>query len=259
MTFDIQTITRLGSLAFAAVLGACATIPEPPANAAPPLTLAERAGLPGVLHSDTIEAAGEATFASGPIADGDAIISFPFRYRHTAVLTEDVIGFSITVSGVQAPAGAPGYYAGTFVAIGGPVNASGDLWCFLPGVVGGERENLCLLRTSPAVAAIAPTRLNPYLWSQFSPATGSFDYVNAPVFERRAVEIPVDLTAEYRFDGWGRGVVRLEEYAVGEKVRDFTVSTDERGAYTLRTVAGDVTLARDPADPDRAVVSFAPR
>lgn len=238
-------------------VSACASMPPPPPNAAPPLTLAERAGIPGVIYSDVIAPAGDAVIASGPVEPGGLLVRFPYRYRHTAVLTEDVVGFSITVSGVQAPRGAPGYYAGTFVGSGGYGPAlSGDLWCFLPSVVGGERDNICLLRAGPSVAAIAPTRMNPYLWTLFSPATGSFDYVNAPVFERRRVEIPVDLIIEYRFERWTRVGARLVEYAVGRRVREFDLATDANGEARFRTVAGEMTIARDSAE--RATLSWSP-
>lgn len=243
-------------IVFATIVSACASIPPPPQNAAQALSPKERAGTAGVLHSDVIEANGAPTIASGAIERGGAIVSIPYRYRHTAVLTEDVVGFSITVSGVQAPAGAPGYYAGTFTSVGGyAAPRSMDMWCFLPSVVGGERENICLLR-GPSLAAIAPTRMNPYLWTQFSPATGSFDYVNAPVFERRAVEIPRNLTLEYRFERWTSGGARIVEYAVGRRVREFDVPAAPDGVATLRTIAGDVTLSPDVSDRERIVVTL---
>jgi hypothetical protein len=211
-----------------------------------------------VIHSDVIEAAGAPTVASAPVGREGSIIRIPFRYRHTAVLTEDVVGYSITVPGVQAPAGAPGYYAGTFIAVGGWAPQSrgpGDMWCFLPSLAGGEREHLCLYRSSPSIAAIAPTRMNPYLWTQFSPATGSFDYVKAPVFERRAVNIPGELVLEYRFQGWSRNAVRLSEYAVGREVRDFALPRGVDGTARLRTVVGDIGIAPH-SDPERAVVEL---
>jgi hypothetical protein len=244
----------------ALLAAACATLPPPPQNAAPPLTALERAGQPGIMYSDVIQLAGEPIAASAPVARGGSILTFPYRYRHTAVLTEDLRGYSITVSGVQAPAGSPGYYAGTFMALGIPnVRGPADLWCFLPSLAGGERRNICLLRTSPSVAAIAPTRMNPYLWTQFSPATGTFDYVNAPVFERREVEIPVDLTIEYRFEGWSRNVARVSERAVGREVRDLQLTLDPANVATIRTVAGDIAIAPVPGQPDVAAVTFTRR
>jgi hypothetical protein len=242
--------------ALALVAGACASTPPIPANMPPSLTIAELRPIPGVQHSDVIEATGAATINAGDVSNGDAVISFPYRYRHTAVLTEDVRGYSITVGGVQAPAGSPGYYAGTFRSVGGPVRTGpSDLWCFLPSLAGGERENICLLRSSGALAAIAPTRLNPYLWRQFAPATGTFDYVHTPIFERRQIEIPGDLRIEYRFERWASSYVRLGEYTVGRQVGDLTLPVDSSGVARLRTVGGDVYIARVPGNDELARVS----
>jgi hypothetical protein len=245
------------SIAFASLaLGACASVPPPPANMPPALSLRELGAIPGVQHSDVIEAIGAPTIASGDVANGGVLISFPYRYKHTAVLTEDVTGFSMTVGGVQAPVGSPGYYAGTFRSTG-PAAQIGpsDLWCFLPSVAGGERTNICLLRSSGSLAAIAPTRMNPYLWRQFAPATGTFDYVHTPIFERRDVDIPGDLRVEYRFERWASNYVRLGEYAVGRQVGDLTLPVSEDGVAVLRTVAGTVRISRAPEDDSVARVS----
>lgn len=240
-------------LAAAGWVGACETLPTvAPANSPPPLSFAERGGRPGILHSDVIEATGAVVLAEGAVERGGLLVRFPYRYRHTAVLTEDVTGFSITVPGVQAPAGAPGYYAGTFMS-GGFGSGPNDLWCFVKGGGTSERETLCLLRNQATVAAIAPTRMNPLLWTRFASATGSFNYVNTPIFERRPVEIPGDLTLEYRFEGWRDGAARLSEHAGGRKVRDFEL----RPPMTLDTVAGHFAIWPDPADPARAAIRTA--
>jgi hypothetical protein len=201
-------------------------------------------GRPGVPYSDVLIADGEAHVARAPVTEGGSLARIPYRYRHTAVLTQDVRGFSMTVSGVQASTGAPGFYAGTFASSGGYAAPSvSDMWCFLPGVVGGERETLCLLRNHPSLAAIAPTRLNPYLWTQFSPATGSFDLTHTPIFERRAVDIPGDLTLEYRFERWTRTGARLKEFAGGREVREFDAPFDAQGLAEVSTIAGTLMIA----------------
>lgn len=240
----------------AASVSACATMQDPP-NAPAPLPFAERLGVVGVEHSGVIAAAGPAALAGSPVGSGETLTTFPFRYRHTAVLTEDVVGYSITVSGVQAPAGSPGYYAGTFQSTG--TYATGglsELWCFMPGVVGGERRHLCFLKNQPGVAAIAPTRMNPFLWTEFAPATGTFDYVRTPIYELRAVDIPGDLVMEYRFRGWSSNAARLTEFAVGREVRRFDAPRGADGVAVLKTVAGDIVLSPAPGAPDKAVVSL---
>ena len=171
---------------------ACAnSVSTAPANMPPPIPPAEMTGMPGVPYSQIIEAAGPPMVRSGPVHVGEPLVTIPYRYRHTAVLTQDVTGFSFTVRGVQAPAGSPGYYAGTFSSNFGSRNgAPFDMWCFLPRAAGGSGDAICLLRNLPGLAAIAPTRNNPYLWYQFSPMTGTFNYVRTPMFERRRVDLP---------------------------------------------------------------------
>lgn len=255
---EMMTKGFIAGGALSAVLGlaACATAPAP-ANAPPPLPVAEQMGDSEVPYSAVITVVGKPTISAGPVARGGTVLSFGYLYRHTAVLTEDVTGFSITVPGVQAPKGAPGYYAGTFVSTG--TYAAGglsELWCFLPAVVGGKRESLCLLKNQPGVAAIAPTRMNPWLWTQFAPATGSFDYVRTPIYERRAVEIPGNLTMDYLFAGWTRSGIRLEIRAVGREVETVEVLRAPGAASArLRTVAGDFDLGFDPANPDQVVAT----
>lgn len=240
----------------AASVSACATLQDPP-NAPAPLPLADRLGVVGVEHSGVIAAAGPAAAAAGPVGQGETLVTVPFRYRHTAVLTEDVVGYSITVSGVQAPAGSPGYYAGTFETNGTyAIGRLSELWCFMPGAVGGERRHLCFLKNQPGIAAIAPTRMNPFIWTEFAPATGSFDYVRTPIYQQRAVDIPADLVLEYRFRGWSSGAARLTEFAVGREVRRFDAPRGADGVAVLKTVAGDIALSPAPGAPDKAVVSL---
>jgi hypothetical protein len=221
----------------------------------PPIPAAEMGGLPGVPYSDIVEAAGAPVVAGGPVRDGQALVAIPYRYRHTAVLTQDVTGFSFTVRGVRATAGSPGYYAGTFTSSRGSSNgAPFDMWCFLRGDPGSGRDPLCLLRNLPGLAAIAPTRSNPWLWYAFSPMTGTFNYVKTPIFERRRVDLPVALTLEYRFAGWRGDEPKVVLYAVGGRVFDLPVARDPSGRTPLPTIAGRFVITRDPADPTAARV-----
>jgi hypothetical protein len=247
-----KLVAPLG-LALLALTGCVSS--TPPANFPPPISAAELAGLPGVPFSEIVEAAGPATVRPGPVHDGEPLVTIPYRYRHTAVLTEDVTGFSFTVRGVQAPAGSPGYYAGTFTGGGSGNGAPFDMWCFLPRAAGGSRENICLLRNFPTIAAIAPTRSNPYLWYQFSPMTGTFDYVRTPVFERRRVDLPVELALEYRFSGWRGEEARIALYAVGRHVMDLPASRDASGRQRLPTIAGSFVITKDPRDPAAARIA----
>lgn len=249
-----------GAMALALVgLSACGSVPTAPLNAAPSLTPEQRAGDASVPFSGVITAVGPATIASQPVGKGGTLIKSAYRYRHTAQLVEDVVGFSITVSGVQAPKGAPGYYAGTFRSFSQRgVGEPSELWCFLPKVVGGKRDSICLLRGANGVAAIAPTRMNPWLWTQFSPASGSFDYTHAPVFELRPVEIPAELQLEYRFAGWQGDKARIAAFAGGREVETTVLSRQADGRLVLKTVAGAVSLSAAPGNPEQVVVAVAP-
>jgi len=247
----------VGLLLLLAAAGcASRTLSTPPANMPPPIPVAEMAGLRGVPYSEIIEAAGPPVVRPGAAHAGEALVTIPYRYRHTAVLTEDVTGFSITVRGVRAAAGSPGYYAGTFSTNYGRRNgAPFDMWCFLPRAAAGDRDVLCLLRNLPGLAAIAPTRNNPYLWYQFSPMTGTFNYARTPIFERRRVDLPVDLVLEYRFDGWRGEEARVGLYAVGRHVVDLPVPRDSSGRPRLATIAGSFLISRDAADPAAARIA----
>jgi hypothetical protein len=240
-------------------LGACETMPTaPPANSPPRLSLAEMSVVEGRLRSDIAVPVGQPLVPQAVVARDQPLISIPYAYRHTAVLTEDVEGFSFTVSGVQAPKGSPGYYAGTFGGAGAFNRGSiSDLWCFLPKEAGGKRDTICLLRNQPSVAAIAPTRLNPWMWvDQFAPATGSFDYVKTPIFERRTVSIPGDLKLEYRHRGWSKDVLEVTEFAVGQRVQELSFRREADGTAILPTIAGKLRVS--PAPGGSATVSLEP-
>jgi hypothetical protein len=235
-----------------------------PPGSPPPLSEAERnVGIPGVQFSDVIKATGAPTIAEGAVREGEVLLSIPYAYRYTAVVTEDVKGFSFTVGGVQAPTGSPGYYAGSFIQTRGHWGiADGppmDMWCFLPRVVGGKRENICLLRNSPKRAAIAPTRMNPYLWDHFSPMTGTFDYVNTPIFKRQVVELPIKPVLEYRFLNWKGDVAWFRLHAMGSFVKQLSIPKNKSGEYRLRTVGGDFIVTRDAIDQSSARISMAAR
>jgi hypothetical protein len=249
-----QSLAGLGAL----MLSACASAPGNPPNMPPPLSFAEINGTPGIPRSDMIAPAGEAVVASGAVARDGSLISIPYVYKYTAVLTEDVLGFSFTVGGVQAPKGSPGFYAGTFP---NPYNAQApnDMWCFLPKVVGGGRDAICLYRNQTGLAAIAPTRLNPYMWFSFSSLTGSFDNVHTPIFERRVVPIPGDLRLEYRLVGWADGEVELAEFAVGREVHKFKVRRGADGSARLNTIAGVLVISPAPGNAQAATVKLEPR
>lgn len=209
--------------------------------------MSERIGQPGVAHSSVIMPRGAAIPATEAVVRGDVLLRIPYRYRHTAVLTKDVIGHSLTVPGVRARAGAPGYYAATVISAPG-FEGPGDLWCFLSN----ENRPLCLLRDNPTIAAIAPSGGNPWLWTGYLQSSPGSDYVKTPIFSVQPVDIPGEQVLEYRFEGWRDGVAEVSEHTRGRLVRRIT-------AHPLVTISGHFLITPDPEHPERArIVSSAP-
>jgi hypothetical protein len=243
----------------ALILSACEGYPDAPPNMPPPLRPAEQMGTPGVLRSDMLVVAGQPVVAAGEVALHSSLISIPYRYKYTAVLTEDVMGHSFTVRGVQAPKGAPGFYAGTFEG-GRYANGPKDMWCFLPKAMGKKPDEVCFFRMLPGVAAIAPTAAsaNQYMWYSFEPKTGSFNMVYTPIFERREVEIPADLKLEYRFYGWEGTKAKLVEFAVGGWVHMYELHRAPDGSAQLKTIAGVLRVSPGSGDPNSATATLTP-
>jgi len=244
----------------ALILSACEGYPDAaPPNAPPALSLQELRGTPGVLRSDMVVPAGQAVLATGVVPLNGSLITIPYRYKYTAVLTEDVMGHSFTVRGVQAPKGAPGFYAGTFAG-GRYANGPKDMWCFLPKAVGKKPDEICFFRMLPGVAAIGPGAgsANQYTWHYFEAATGTFNMVYTPIFERREVEIPADLKLEYRFYGWEGDKAKIVEFAVGRWVHAYDVHREPDGSAQMKTIAGVLRISPAPGNPNSATVRLAP-
>lgn len=251
---------RSASMALLCLAVAGCGTPPPPANMPPPLPASASAPVSPDMYSGIIEQVGEVTLASAPVDREQTFLTIPFTYRNTAVLTEDVKGFSITVGGTLAPAGAPGYFAGSFSSFrGGSMSADNqEMWCFLrPAETDGEeRDPLCLLRDMSGVAAIAPTRLSPFIWSNFAPMTGTFDYAHTPIFEVREVELPLSLALEHRFAGWDEGVARVEVYVRDKQVRTLRSSPRADGRQIVETLAGELLLESVAGRPDAVRASL---
>ena len=237
---------RMCLMAAAAITVASCSPPPPPISAAPlapTLTIQDQPDRP---QSGLLETSGIVSLATEPSPPGSFLIRIPFKYRHTAVLVKDLIGYSFTVRGVQAPAGSPGYLVGRFSRNSAYRIDQGafDMWCFLPSLVGGKRKSICLLRDGTGIAAIAPTGANPYVWHSFKPKTGSFDYVIAPEFDVREVPIPLELKLEYRLDGWTASGAIVTEFAGGESSRKFVVPFGSDGIARIKTFAGELRITR---------------
>lgn len=172
--------------------------------------------------------------AAPSVGPGETILAFPYAFKRTAVLTKDVTGFTFTIRGVLAPAGSPGFYAGTFSS-----NATGarEVWCFLPPADAPRNKPLCL-RLLPKFAQIIP-EADPF---DIQPFSSRLNAANPPVFEEKAVVIPGDLRLEYRFDGWEGETARVQLWTNGVLSRTMGYRKDTEGAVRIQTLAGELQL-----------------
>lgn len=185
------------------------------------------------------------------VGPGETIVAFPYVFRRTAVLTQDVTGYSILVRGVLAPAGSVGFHAGSFSA---QAIDSRDVWCFLPPQGAAKTKTLCLM-PGPKWAAILP-KVDPYdivSFNGYSP-----NYANLPVFEEKPVQIPGDLRLEYRFAGWKGEDAVIVRWVNGRKSETTRLRKAPDGHVRLHTLAGDYRLDPAPGDPARAKVTPPP-
>gem|GEM_PF-2454105 len=187
------------------------------------------------------------------VASSETIVAFPFAFNRTAFLSADLTGVSIWVKGVLAPKGSPGFYAGTFYW--SQAKASGDVWCFLPSPSTAPANAVCVMAFEK-LAIILPN-INPYVINSFASSTGTFNYANTPSFEEKAVDIPGDLSLEYRFRRWKKNEAQVEELAGGRRVTILSLPVGADGRAILKTLAGDYWLTPIAGSPDRAELSVA--
>jgi len=185
--------------------------------------------------------------AAGP---DQTLVTFPFTFNRTGVLTADATGYSIWVKGVLAPAGSAGFYAGNFHW---PLaKTSGEVWCF-PASPPKAAKALCLMLVGK-LAIILPD-INPYVITSFASSSGTFNFANAPAIEEKSVAIPGDLSMEYRFRRWKDSRALVEELAGGRRATLLDLPLGEDGRAKLHTLAGDYWLRPAPGDPTRVDVS----
>jgi hypothetical protein len=212
------------------------------------LTFPKQAGAAGEHRRLAPGATPVAAETAGP---GEPIVTFPYVFRRTGVLTQDVTGYSIMVRGVLAPAGSVGFYAGSFSA---QTIDSRDVWCFLPPPDAAKTKTLCLM-PGPKWAAILP-KVDPYdivSFNGYSP-----NYANLPVFEEKPVQIPGDLRLEYRFAGWKGDDALVVRWVNGRKSETSRLRKAPDGHVRLHTLAGDYRLDPAPGDPARAKITPPP-
>lgn len=182
------------------------------------------------------------------VKPGETIVTEPFAYNRTAVLTNEVTGHTLLVMGLKIPAGSPGFYAGQFGT--GPGRAV-NTWCFVPPPSKGRFKPTCLMLYRDE-AAVVPRVVNGYAFSHFGiPSSGRMDYANSPTFVEQPVDIPGDLRLDYRLRRWTKTAAEVEIWANGE-IADLKVATKgPDGRALLQTLGGAYWLSQ-PADDRKA-------
>ncbi|WP_165190510.1 hypothetical protein [Caulobacter soli] len=195
--------------------------------------------------------AGPPSSVSSRVKSGETIVTEPFAYNRTAVLTNEVTGHTLLVMGLKIPAGSPGFYAGQFgTGPGRMVNT----WCFVPPPSKGRFKPTCLMLYSDE-AAVVPRVVNGYAFSRFGiPSSGRMDYANSPTFVEQPVEIPGDLRLDYRLRRWTKTSVEVEIWANGEIADVDVAAKGPDGRALLQTLSGAYWLSQPADDPKAALV-----
>ncbi len=203
--------------------------------------------------------AGQPSVPASRIKPGETIVSEPFAFNRTAVLTNEVVGKTWRVKGLRIPAGSLGFYAGSF---GKNASRQVPTWCLIYAASKGRMKRNCLMLYDNATVVV-PGAINIYGFSSFSvPVLGPTDYASTPAFEEKPIDIPGDLRLDYRFRRWGKSWAEIDVWANGE-IADFqTAPKGADGRALLQTLGGGYWLSQPADDPKTAIVerasSFAP-
>jgi hypothetical protein len=205
-------------------------------------------------------AEGETREAAGVVSRDTVVISFPYAYRRTAALQQAVTGSSVSILGAGVPAGAPGFFVGSFAAGrrgGGPVSSGvnvGDAWRFLPKAVGGRKDVVCFLIQDHEFAWILPVSEGYLINNVVSPNASA----RRPVFEEKSVTLPFDQRLEYAFVRWNGRAAIVAESAGGHRVRQLTVRPDADGKCRFEVFGRAIVLSRSGDSNREALVVVRP-
>ncbi|MCA3695599.1 hypothetical protein [Aquidulcibacter sp.] len=204
----------------------------------------------------TVDPSREVRVATGIIGRDQTIVSIPYLYRRTAVLTEDLIASRLVVFNyvpyVHLKAGAVGYWAGEFevVPASNPAMSSGatpsqsrdsSVWCFFGVNTFNVPTHACIQSNedSDAVLSMAGSRwyISDITYSETFP-------VSQFKFEERPLKIGDDLRLEYRFREWDTNDVDVLMYANGEQLFNRAAKRLFDGSAIYVTPAGEVKLTQ---------------
>jgi hypothetical protein len=200
----------------------------------------------------------EVRVASGVVGRDQTLVSVPYSYRRTAVLTADLISLRkawlIPKPQVTLKAGAIGYWAGRFyerpkdiyanaLISSAPSKASGytDVWCFF-GVDARDKPYSTCVRTNEDFdyeLLFAGSR-----WYLPNITYEEVSTVAQLKFEERPVQFEQDLRLEYRFREWDAGDVDVLLYANGVQLSNRPARRQPDGSALYRSPAGELRLTQ---------------
>lgn len=195
--------------------------------------------------SDSIRlGVGDVTRAEGVIARGDSVISFPFEYRRTGILQNDVRGNGRNALGtLYAAAGTPGYLLGSYRM--GQRDVGTPVWCFFRPEQINIENIICFFGGYQGVSTVLDFAGRPLLLSRFEMNMNRNRTSDAPIVEEGPVTLPFPLRATYRFVAWRGDTVVLDISNGEHDIGRYYVEPNARGETVLRTVAGAVRFTRD--------------
>lgn len=182
---------------------------------------------------------GDVTKADGPVARGDVVLSFPYEYRRTGTLQNDVRGTgAFSLRTLYAAAGTPGFMVGEFTSYAGARGS--PVWCFQrpdSEEPDSAERIVCFLGAWPLRFGRPPLVLN-----SFSIDPSHHPTATVPEVDEGPVEFPFDLRLEYRMRSWDRRYLQLDLFGSGERINTFRVPRAADGSATLPSVAGSIRL-----------------
>lgn len=185
---------------------------------------------------------GDVAKAEGSVQRGDVVLSFPYEYRRTGVLQNDVRGAgAFALRTLYAAAGTPGFMVGEFTSYAGARGS--PVWCFQrPDTDEPESAEriVCFLGAWPLRFGRPPLVLN-----SFSINPSHHPTATVPEVEEGPVELPFELRLEFRMRSWERRFLVLDLYGSGERINLFRVPRAADGSATLPSVAGSIRFVQE--------------
>jgi hypothetical protein len=198
---------------------------------------------------------GDVRVASGIVARDQPLVSIPYAYRRTAVLTADVAdgGFWGGGNRIYLKAGAKGYWAGSFSSGSFLLSsASRNLWCFFGVNQRDVATQACFLSdfNGKFIMVAGGHLVTSFVLPQS--VVGTLD-LN---FEEKVVEILADARLEYRFREWDDKDADVHLFVGNSFINNSAIGRQADGSALLFTQAGQVRLRQSGTDRRSATASL---